>query len=53
MKTRYELFLENGVWHILDKIQDIFINRFGYVTDDGFLTLAEANATIKHLENKS
>ena len=44
--------LENEVWLVLDKIQDIFVNRFGYVTDDGFLTLAEANATIKHLEKK-
>lgn len=50
---RYSIEQEKGVFLVYDKLQDIFVDRFGSVYTEGYLTSQEAKATIKFLNDKN
>lgn len=49
MKSNYRIIKENGEWFVYDPSQDIYVNRNGYVAQDGFFTQEEAEATRANL----
>jgi hypothetical protein len=49
---RYTIEVIVNIYHVYDSHQDIFVNRFGYVFDDGFLSMTEAMLIIDLLESK-
>lgn len=50
MQSPYEIIKKDGEWFVYDSSQDIFVNRHGYVADDGFFTREEAIATRNNLD---
>ena len=47
--ARYEIEHEGTIFLVYDKQQDIFVDRFKQSYTEGYLTKAEAAATIKYL----
>jgi hypothetical protein len=52
MSNRYSWEEIEGFYWVYDVEQDIYVNRYGYVAEDGFFTLNEAKRTILFLDRK-